>query len=308
MRIAVVGHAEWIQFARVQRLPRPGEIVQASRAWEEVGGGGGVAAIQLASLAGSATMYTALGDDEYGRRAAAGLDDRHVRVVAAWLSKPQRRTFTFVDDDAERTITLLSPKLTPTGADDLPWYELDECDAVYFTARDVGALREARRARVLVATARELPTLRGSGVPLDALVHSDADPAERYTPGQLDPPPRLVVTTAGSSGGRWAAADGTRGTYAAAELPGPVVDAYGAGDCFAAGLTYALGRGDPVADALSDRRTLRRSRDDRRGRPRRRPAALTHCFSLVQGYTLGRRRKNPRCSGLDSLLWRFRRS
>ena len=30
-----------------------------------------------------------------------------------------------------------------------------------------------------------------------------------------------------------------------------MVDAYGAGDSFAAGLTYALGRGDGLADALA---------------------------------------------------------
>jgi ribokinase len=29
------------------------------------------------------------------------------------------------------------------------------------------------------------------------------------------------------------------------------VDAYGCGDCFAAGLTFALGRGDPVEEAVA---------------------------------------------------------
>ena len=80
---------------------------------------------------------------------------------------------------------------------------------------------------------------------------SAADPAERYEPGALDPPPRLVVATRGADGGDWTAADGTDGTYAGATPPGPVVDSYGAGDCFAAGLTYALGRGDAVADAVA---------------------------------------------------------
>jgi ribokinase len=32
---------------------------------------------------------------------------------------------------------------------------------------------------------------------------------------------------------------------------GPVEDAYGCGDCFAAGLTYALGRGLATPDALA---------------------------------------------------------
>ena len=29
MRVAVVGHVEWIEFARVERVPAPGEIVHA---------------------------------------------------------------------------------------------------------------------------------------------------------------------------------------------------------------------------------------------------------------------------------------
>ena len=29
MRVAVVGHVEWVEFARVERVPDPGEIVHA---------------------------------------------------------------------------------------------------------------------------------------------------------------------------------------------------------------------------------------------------------------------------------------
>jgi ribokinase len=29
MRVAVVGHVEWIEFAQVERVPEPGEIVHA---------------------------------------------------------------------------------------------------------------------------------------------------------------------------------------------------------------------------------------------------------------------------------------
>ena len=48
MRAAVVGHVEWIDFIRVEEVPRPGEIVHASEAWSEAAGGGAVAAVQLA--------------------------------------------------------------------------------------------------------------------------------------------------------------------------------------------------------------------------------------------------------------------
>ena len=119
-------------------------------------------------------------------------------------------------------------------------------DAVFFVAGDVDALAQARRARVLTATSRELDVLRRSGVELDALVGSGEDRAEHYR-GDLDPPPKLVVTTSGALGG-WAQPGGP---FTAAPLPGPVEDAYGCGDCFAAGLTYALGAGQDPADALA---------------------------------------------------------
>ena len=250
MRVAVVGHVEWVEFARVERLPAPGEITHALDDWQDAGGGGAVAALQLAALAGGATLYTALGDDEFGRRAARRLEERGVRVVIAWREERQRRAFTFVDASAERTITLLGRKLTPRGDDDLPWHELADTDAVYFTARDAGALSHARRARVLVATARELPTLVEGGVRLDALVCSGTDVDERYAEGALAAPPDLVVTTAGATGGTYAVRGGGRGSYAAARPAGTVWDSYGAGDCFAGGLSFALARGDSVEAAL----------------------------------------------------------
>ncbi|MBA3331669.1 MAG: ribokinase, partial [Actinobacteria bacterium] len=39
--------------------------------------------------------------------------------------------------------------------------------------------------------------------------------------------------------------------YRAASVPGPVEDAYGCGDCFSAGLAYALGRGLEREEALA---------------------------------------------------------
>jgi ribokinase len=163
--------------------------------------------------------------------------------------EPQRRAFTYVDDDGERTITLLSRKLVPRADDRLPWEELVGYDGLYFTGGDAEAVRRARAARVLVATARELPTLQEAGIELDVLVRSADDAGERYERGDLDPPPRLVVATEGEDGGSYEGERGSR-RFEAVPIPGKVVDTYGAGDSFAAGLTYALARGDEVAEAL----------------------------------------------------------
>ena len=83
------------------------------------------------------------------------------------------------------------------------------------------------------------------------MVGSADDPAERYEAGLVSPEPRLVVRTGGPSGGSWEAADGTHGRYAAATPPGPIVDMYGAGDSFQAGLTFALASGLDTDAALA---------------------------------------------------------
>lgn len=251
MRAAVVGHVEWVEFARVVRVPRPGEIVQASEWWAEAAGGGGVASVQLERLTRSSMLFTALGRDELGDRALAQLEGLGVRVEASRHPEPQRRGFTFVDADAERTITIIGEKHVPRGSARLPWEELAEIDVVYFVSGDAAALRAARRARILVGTARVLPVLAEAGVALDALVRSAGDPGERYAAGDLDPPPRLAVATAAEKGGTWTTADGRSGTFEAAPLPGPPADSYGAGDSFAAGLAFALGAGASPEEAVA---------------------------------------------------------
>jgi len=248
VKLAVVGHVEWVEFVRVDHVPEAGEIVSALETWEEAAGGGAVAAVQLANLHGSALLFTSLGADEHGQRAREQLTAHGVTVHAGAASEPQRRAFTYVDGDGERTITVLGRKLVPSGHDGaLPWEELARCDAAFFVSGDIAALRAARRARVLVATARELATLRRAGVEVDVLVGSGGDASERFDLGTLEPPPGAVVTTAGPLGG-WVRPGGP---FRAAPPPGPVEDAYGCGDCFAAGLTYALADGRSMEEALA---------------------------------------------------------
>jgi ribokinase len=245
-----VGHVEWVRFAEVEAVPEPGAIVTASSSWEEPGGGGADAAGELVRLGADVDFFVAVGNDPVGEQAREALQALGCRVHAARREEPQRLGFTYVDADGERTITLIGAKNHPHGADPLPWSEIAQIDAVYFCAGDAEALRAARQARVLVATARELPTLIEAGVQLDALVRSGLDPSEDYQPGLLDPEPKLVVSTMGRAGGSFVAG-ADEGTFAAACIPGAVVDAYGAGDSFAAGLTFALGRGDEPQTALA---------------------------------------------------------
>jgi ribokinase len=247
MNVGVVGHVEWIEFLRVPQVPDPGDIVQSTERWEEPGGGGGVAVGVLAGLAGSATLFTVLGDDELGHRAHDELQALGITVEAVFRKEPQRRGIVFVDEEHERTITLVGEKLRPRIDEPFPWDELADFDAIYFTAGHPEVVEAARQAKVLVATAREIEYLKTAHIRLDALVLSDSDPSENYT-GELDPEPKLVVRTRGSEGGSYYPGGGE---WESVEMPAPAVDSYGAGDSFAAGLTYGLGKGMSVDDALA---------------------------------------------------------
>ncbi len=101
----------------------------------------------------------------------------------------------------------------------------------------------------MVATVRVGPPLSRSGVTLDALVLSGGDAGERYLDGDIEPPPLAVVRTNGAEGGTITQAAGET-SWAAAPLPGPWVDAHGAGDSFAGGLTAGLGQGMSIEDAV----------------------------------------------------------
>lgn len=250
IRVAVVGHVDWNEFVRVVRVPDRGEIVVAHENWQAPGGGGAVAAVQLAELAGGCLFLTALAEDALGRRSAEALTEQGVTVHAAPRPSPQRRAFVHVDEQGERTITLIGTRMVPLRAEGLPWQALADADAVYFTGGDAEALRAARAARVLVATPRTSDVVREAEVELDALVGSGADPAERLELSSSARPPKLLVSTLRDRGGRWESIDGRTGTWEGAEPTGVRANSYGAGDAFAAALTFGLAARRDVEDAV----------------------------------------------------------
>ncbi len=248
MRLAVVGHVEWVEFLEVDGPVTAGAIRHGTSRGLEAAGGGGVAVVDMARMVGTSTLFTGVGSDALGTRVAEALGAHGVEVVAAVQDGPHRRAVTLVEPGGERTIVVVGEA---QAARELDPACFDGVDGVYFCKGDAASLRAARRARVLVATARCLPVLQEAGVQLDALVHSAADPSERFGAGDLLVPPALVATTEGAAGGRYRTIEGEEGRWPAAPLPGPVADAYGCGDSFAAGLVVGLARGLGVAGALS---------------------------------------------------------
>jgi ribokinase len=253
VKLAVVGHVEWVDFVVVPRLPAPGEIASATMFHEGPAGGGAMAAYAMRSLAGACTFYTAVGDDLRAQRTVTGLSDAGLDLRASVRSgRAQRRALTWLTGDGERTITVLGPPLEPSGDDELPWDELAAFDAALVVTGDAAAIRAARAARVLVATPRARAGLFEAGVRVDALVGSAADRTDVIDEALLAAArPRVVVETEGASGGSWREADGTTGRWQPEPPPRPPIDAFGCGDAFAAALTAGLAAGRSVTGACS---------------------------------------------------------
>jgi ribokinase len=249
-RIAVIGHVEWVTFADGE-VPALGEIALLADPFTAAAGAGAVVAVELARRGVEVVFFTALGADAAGDAARAFLHDHGVDTGAARREEPQTAALTILSPDHERTIMVIGANLHPQATDDLGWDDLAGVDAVYFTGGDPATLQAARAAPVLVVTARRLEVLAASGVRADVLVGSANDPGERADAVPLPQRPRVIVQTRGAGGGTWTAEDGTGGTWEPVAPPGPLRDAYGAGDCFHAVLTASLGAGATMADALA---------------------------------------------------------
>jgi ribokinase len=254
MRVAVVGHVEWVDFIAVDRFPEPGDVVHGQAAGSHAGGAGSVVAAVLVELGGEVDFFTALGRDRNGEAAAAELAERGVRMHVAWREAPTRRAVTLLGTAGERTIVTVGERLQPLGEDELDWPRLRDAAGVYFTAGDAAALTRARAARVLTASPRgrgafeeHASTVDADAPALDALIFSAHDRDERAWAERIASRARLLVATESERGGRWWGE--SSGRWQRVEPPGPVRDAYGCGDSFAAAFTFGLADGRPVAEA-----------------------------------------------------------
>lgn len=236
--LAVIGHVEWVTHTDAPFIPAAGEIVHLTDPLTQPAGGGAVTAAALARMGAKVSFFTAAGDDV---PLEAEMAELGVRVLAAHRSRPHTRALVMRDPARERTICVVGENLQPRADDPLPWEQLADADGVYFTGDDPRTLELARQAPLLVVTARRLEQLVESGVQADVLIGSGRDRGERIDLERLPVRPRHVVVTRGSAGG-----DG----YDAVAPPGPVVDSYGAGDTFLAGVLFGLAQGRTLAQAL----------------------------------------------------------
>lgn len=250
LRIAVIGHVEHVTLGHFAGTIEPGAVVHMMDSRLAPAGGGGIAFAQLCRSDAEIHLFTALGSDEAGRAVETRIrahGDR-VHVHAAQRDEAHPRVVVVVDGGGHRTIFVTSEPLHPKASDPLPWSLLSECDAVYFTGSDPGSLRLARAARVLVVTARRHGALLAAAIAPDVIVGSVADPRENREFVAYDPAPGALVLTDGPRAIRIVrASDVTHVDPPAA--PDRVIGDYGAGDSFAAALTFFVATGLPVEEA-----------------------------------------------------------
>lgn len=250
-RVVIVGHVEWVTHARGV-LPGRGHIADLRDAFAEPAGGGGVAAAASARLGADTTLITALGNDDAARESERMLLSRHVNVVAGARDAPQTPVLTVTEPDGERTIMVIGERLQARASDRLVGAAVAGAGAVYYTGEDPEVLSAVRDSvPVLVVSGRRRGDLVRAGVRPDVIVASAHDPDEQVHDLPDGLRPDWTVLTEGARGGTLFGRTGDTQRYTADAPPGAVVDSYGCGDSFAAGLTVGLARGLDINGAVA---------------------------------------------------------
>ena len=239
LKLAVIGHIEWVTFLKVDQLPLAGEISHAKDYFEEAAGGAAVAAVQMTRLINEPVdLITSLGKDTYGERCYERLTKLGLNLKVAWREKPTRKGISLISKDGERAITVIGERLQPIASDDLPWSDMKKYDGIFITATDKEGVRLASKAKFVAATPRTgQTTLRNAKVKINALIGSGLDPGEKINYEKLVPKPDLYIATEGKAGGT---VYPKKYKYKSIKPSSQEIDSYGCGDCFAGAVTTAL--------------------------------------------------------------------
>ena len=147
-------------------------------------GGGGMTARALPGLGAEPSQV--LHGARRRRRARAPaerqLRGRWARRLVAGVAPgaTQSRVLGVIDPDGERTLFILGANDASDARRSAAVGRARGFDAAFFTGEDPRTLVAARRARVLVVTARRLGSLIESGVQADVLIGSASDPGEQF--------------------------------------------------------------------------------------------------------------------------------
>ena len=248
LKLAVIGHVEWVTFLMQDNFPSAGIINHANDYMQKAAGGGAVAAIKMGMLTNNKVdFFTALGEDKNGRECFEMLNNYNLNLHVAWKQQATRKGISIVDKNGDRSISIIGKRIEPKINDDLPWENLKNYDGIFITATDSNVLKETRKSKIITATPRlGLKVINNSKIKLDALIGSGLDPNERIESNDLIISPGITIKTEGSKGGECTPG----GRYPAQEPKGKLIDTYGCGDSFAAGITTGMATGCKVFEAI----------------------------------------------------------
>ncbi len=249
LKLAVVGHVEWMSFLSVNQYPKAGTICHGKEYLKDVGGGGAVAAINLSRITGSPVhFFTSLGKDMIGERSYKRLCQLGLIPKVAWRDKPTRKGISMINSNGERSITVIGERLQPCGQDPLPWNELKKFDGIFVTATDEIGVLHCREAKVLTATPRiGAEIILSSKVIVDVLIGSALDQQEQREAQKIFPLAKIQISTQGERGGIVSPG----GRYEAKHIDQKPIDSYGCGDTFAAAVTAGISAGWNIEKAIS---------------------------------------------------------
>ena len=222
LKLAVIGHIEWVTFLKVDQLPIAGEISHAKDYFEEAAGGAAVAAVQMARLINEPVdLITSLGKDNNGEKCYERLIKLGLNLKVAWREKPTRKGISLISKDGERAITVIGERLQPIASDDLPWSDMKNYDGIFIAKDRIQRQREKKNSKAKI----------------NALIGSCLDPGEEINYEELVPKPDIYIATEGKLGGTVYPKEYK---YKAIKPSSQEIDTYGCGDCFAGAVTTAL--------------------------------------------------------------------
>ena len=248
LKFAVIGHIEWINFLKVDVLPKPGIISHAKKSLEFPAGGGALIAKTLFELTNNEIhFFTSLGKDYFGEKSFEFFDNLGIKLHIAWRSESTRKGFSLIDNQGERSITIIGKRLAPSSNDNLDWNILSKMDGIFMTAGDSRLLKICRNANILCTTPRVgIELINESKINLDALIGSNLDPDESFLSTDLIKKPKFIIKTEGENGGIYIPG----GRFSAINNNKPIIDSYGCGDSFAAGVLYGLAANWPIENSI----------------------------------------------------------
>lgn len=273
-RIGVVGSNMIDLVTYIDRMPGPGETVEAPSFEIGFGGKGANQAIAAARLGSAVTMVTRVGDDMFGPQVADnlrtnGVDVRHVRAVPG---QPSGVAPIFVEESGENAILIVkgaNATLSPADVDEA-MDDLADC-ALILLQFEVPL--ETVYHTVAAATARGIPTVLNP-----APAHPDLDISRLaglsfFTPNEselalltgmptsteaeIEAAARVlmargigqVVITLGGRGARLVTAEGMTPIAPVQVTP---VDTTGAGDAFIGSFAHFYAAGMAAPEALAE--------------------------------------------------------